>query len=129
MYARPHIHQMLTNLSPRPLELTAGDEIVAMENIDILHSNGFEVNVDEDKAPGRGERISLTAMPVSKETTFDFKGQLFRDASSCRQKADTSQISSNCCTSYPMVRGPRDKWSDVRRLALCSPCEHVGRAS
>lgn len=60
---------------PRPLELTAGDEIVAIENLDILNSNGFKVKIDEDKAPGRGERISLTAMPVSKETTFDFKGQ------------------------------------------------------
>jgi hypothetical protein len=37
--------------------------------------NGFEVGVDEDKPPGRGERISLVAMPVSKDTTFDFKGE------------------------------------------------------
>lgn len=59
---------------PRPLQLTAGDEIVAVENLDILRSNGFEVEIDEDKPPGRGERISLSAMPVSKETTFDFKG-------------------------------------------------------
>ena len=68
---------MLNKNRPRPLELTAGDEIVAMENLDILLSNGFEVKVDEDKAPGRGERISLTAMPISKETTFDFKGESF----------------------------------------------------
>ncbi|KAK8865970.1 hypothetical protein IAR55_001119 [Kwoniella newhampshirensis] len=60
-------------IRPRPLQLTAGDEIVAMENLDILHSNGFEVKVDEEKPPGRGERISLMAMPVSKDTTFDFK--------------------------------------------------------
>jgi DNA mismatch repair protein PMS2 len=58
---------------PRPLQLTAGDELVAIENLDILRANGFEVKVDEDKAPGRGEKISLAAMPVSKETTFDFK--------------------------------------------------------
>jgi hypothetical protein len=31
--------------------------------------------VDEDKPPGRGERINLVAMPVSKDTTFDFKGE------------------------------------------------------
>ena len=55
--------------------MTAGDEIVTMENLDILRSNGFEVAVDEDKPPGRGERISLLAMPISKETIFDFKGQ------------------------------------------------------
>ena len=45
-----------------------------MENLDVLRANGFEVKVDEDRAPGRGERVSLTAMPVSKETTFDFTG-------------------------------------------------------
>jgi DNA mismatch repair protein PMS2 len=55
--------------------LTAGDEIVAVENLDILRSNGFEVEIDEDQIPGRGERIKLSAMPVSKETTFDFKGK------------------------------------------------------
>ncbi|WVR05930.1 hypothetical protein IAU60_002956 [Kwoniella sp. DSM 27419] len=60
-------------IKPRPLQLTSGDEIVAMENLDILHRNGFNVEVDEDALPGRGERISLLAMPVSKDTTFDFK--------------------------------------------------------
>ncbi|GFZ43548.1 hypothetical protein JCM24511_01268 [Saitozyma sp. JCM 24511] len=60
-------------IKPRALQLTAGDEIVATENLDVLQANGFEVGVDEDKPPGRGERISLVAMPVSKDTTFDFK--------------------------------------------------------
>lgn len=59
---------------PRALHLTAGDEIIAMENIDILNANGFDVHVDESKPAGKGERISLLAMPVSKETVFDFKG-------------------------------------------------------
>jgi DNA mismatch repair protein PMS2 len=58
------------------MQLTAADEIVAMENLDVLHANGFDVDVDEDAAPGRGERVALKAMPVSKETTFDFKGEL-----------------------------------------------------
>lgn len=70
---QPCVWELIQN-RPRPLQLTAGDEIVAMENLEILRSNGFEVDVDEDKPPGRGERISLVAMPVSKETTFDFKG-------------------------------------------------------
>lgn len=75
----------LTTLSayirPKPLQLTAGDELVAMENLDVLRSNGFNVEVDEDLPPGRGERIKLLAMPVSKETVFDFKGetQAFRN--------------------------------------------------
>jgi DNA mismatch repair protein PMS2 len=46
-----------------------------MENLDVLKANGFEVEVDEDRPPGRGERISLVAMPVSKETVFDLEGK------------------------------------------------------
>ncbi|ORY23204.1 hypothetical protein BCR39DRAFT_501064 [Naematelia encephala] len=60
-------------IKPRPLQLTAGDEITAMESLDVLRINGFDVEIDEDAAPGRGERVKLTAMPVSKETVFDFK--------------------------------------------------------
>lgn len=48
---------------------------MAIENVDVLRANGFEVAVDEEKAPGRGERVRLVAMPVSKETVFDFKGE------------------------------------------------------
>ncbi|KAI0049102.1 DNA mismatch repair protein MutL [Auriscalpium vulgare] len=53
---------------PLPLELTAADELIAMENIDVLKQNGFEISVavDED-----GERsIKLVAQPVSKNTEF-----------------------------------------------------------
>ena len=46
--------------------------------MDVLKANGFDVAIDEEKPPGRGERISLVAMPVSKETTFDFKGESSR---------------------------------------------------
>lgn len=60
---------------PRPLELTAADELTAIEHLDILKANGFDVDVDEEKPPGRGERVKLVAMPVSKETVFDFKGE------------------------------------------------------
>lgn len=62
-----------TLIKPRPVQLTAGDEITAIENLEVLRSNGFEVKVNDDALPGRGERVLLTAMPVSKETTFDIK--------------------------------------------------------
>ncbi|KLT42955.1 DNA mismatch repair protein MutL [Cutaneotrichosporon oleaginosum] len=60
-------------IKPRAMQLTAADELVAMENLDVLKANGFEVTVDEDAPPGCGQRVSLRAMPVSKETTFDFR--------------------------------------------------------
>lgn len=61
-----------TLIKPRAMQLTAADEIIAMDNLPALKSNGFEVDIDEDAPPGRGERVVLRAMPVSKETTFDF---------------------------------------------------------
>ncbi|THH06569.1 hypothetical protein EW145_g3991 [Phellinidium pouzarii] len=59
-------------LRPRPLELTAGDELLAIDGIEILRSNGFEISVDEDAEPSQG-RIKLVAQPVSGSTSFDVK--------------------------------------------------------
>lgn len=50
-----------------------------MENLDILAANGFGLSVDEDAPYGRGERIRLTSMPISKETVFDVSGELSQD--------------------------------------------------
>lgn len=57
---------------PEPLELTAADEILAVENIDVLKRNGFEVvrQGGEDDDEGR---LHLVAQPVSKGTVFDTK--------------------------------------------------------
>ena len=55
------------------MELTASDEIVAMENLDVLRQNGFEVEVDESEG-SQGSRLKLTAQPISKSTVFDMKG-------------------------------------------------------
>ncbi|KAG2346291.1 DNA mismatch repair protein MutL [Suillus weaverae] len=57
---------------PKLLELTAADEILAVENIDVLKRNGFEVvrqggNDDEEG------RLHLVTQPVSKDTVFDTK--------------------------------------------------------
>ncbi|KAG0703402.1 hypothetical protein DFH29DRAFT_916996 [Suillus ampliporus] len=57
---------------PEPLELTAADEILAVENIDVLKRNGFEVvrQGGEDDEEGR---LHLVAQPVSKDTVFNTK--------------------------------------------------------
>lgn len=62
--------------SPRVLSLPSADEITAMEHIDILRLNGFDVDVDE--SAGVGERVKLTAQPVSKDTVFDIAGKRAR---------------------------------------------------
>ena len=66
---------------PRELQLTAADEMLAVENMDVLRSNGFELEQieeqhagDEDETESR-MRLRLVAQPVSKDTTFDMKGE------------------------------------------------------
>ncbi|KAF9244457.1 MutL C terminal dimerization domain-containing protein [Melanogaster broomeanus] len=64
---------------PQQLQLTAADELLAIENMDILKRNGFEVSeVDEMERLGRdGDkdsarvRLQLVAQPMSKDTVFD----------------------------------------------------------
>jgi len=58
---------------PQPLELTAADELLATENIDVLRQNGFEIEIDENAAPGQGSKLKLVAQPTSKNTVFDMK--------------------------------------------------------
>ena len=65
---------MLNYYRPQPLELTAADELLATENMEVLQQNGFEVDVDEDADSGLGHRLQLVAQPVSKGTNFDMKG-------------------------------------------------------
>lgn len=50
--------------------MTAADEILAVENMDVLKRNGFEV-VQDDEEDGR---LHLVAQPVSKDIIFDMKG-------------------------------------------------------
>lgn len=57
---------------PRSLNLPSHEEITALENVDMLKMNGFEVLVDED-APV-GQRVKVTALPVSKDTTWGVPG-------------------------------------------------------
>lgn len=75
---------------PRPLNLTAADELVALENMDVLKRNGFEVGPvevsagvdhqagaadiecdEEESSPNA--RLHLMAQPISKDTVFDMK--------------------------------------------------------
>lgn len=64
------------------LELTAADELVALENMGVLQQNGFEVAIEEDQPAGR--RLKLVAQPVSKQTEFDIQGEArFRCQTDC----------------------------------------------
>ena len=62
------------------MEQSAADSLLAVENIDVLRRNGFEIEVDEDATPGEAHRLCLVAQPTSKSTVFDMKGQDMLDS-------------------------------------------------
>ena len=64
---------LFSPISPIPLELPASDELVAIENAEVLHQNGFEIEVNGGDMDGN-RRLKLVAQPVSKTTVFDLKG-------------------------------------------------------
>jgi DNA mismatch repair ATPase MutL len=61
---------------PQLLELTAADELLAADNVELLRQNGFEVEVagHGELETGQRHRLELVAQPVSKSTVFDMKG-------------------------------------------------------
>lgn len=64
------------SLRPQYLEFTAADEMLALENIDVVRQNGFEIEVDESPVAEDSRRLKLLSIPVSKSTVFDIKGKV-----------------------------------------------------
>lgn len=61
-----------TACRPKSLEVTANDELVVMQNLDIFRSNGFNFLVDDD-APAT-KKLKLTSHPFSFGTSFGLNG-------------------------------------------------------
>ncbi|KAI0030485.1 MutL C terminal dimerization domain-containing protein, partial [Vararia minispora EC-137] len=57
---------------PEWLELSAADELVAIENAEVLKQNGFEIEVHPDGGEG-GRRVRLVGWPEHKGTTFEHR--------------------------------------------------------
>ncbi|KAL8946818.1 MAG: hypothetical protein Q9222_006834, partial [Ikaeria aurantiellina] len=56
---------------PKPLDLTAIEEEIIIENTATLTQNGFLVDVDESGDSPVGQRCKLVSLPMSREVTFD----------------------------------------------------------
>lgn len=61
---------------PRPLQLPAHEELAAIEHVDVLRRNGFDIEIDEEASAGH--RVQLAAQPTSKTTDFGLGGELAR---------------------------------------------------
>ena len=55
---------------PHPLQLTAIEEEIVLENHDALLNNGFVVDIDTTGNLPVGQRCHLISLPMSKEVTF-----------------------------------------------------------
>jgi len=65
-----HSTELRTQQLIRPLlmDLTAAQELVVLDHLDVMHMNGFEFEVNE-AAPPR-QRLALKTIPYSRNTTF-----------------------------------------------------------
>ena len=55
--------------------MTASNEIILMDNIEIFKKNGFDFIIDELSASG--QRVKLLTAPVSKNWNFGKDGKIF----------------------------------------------------
>ncbi|KAJ3118646.1 Mismatch repair endonuclease pms2 [Phlyctochytrium bullatum] len=107
---------------PAPVQLTAQLELVAMDSIDILKSNGFEIVVDKDAPPG--SRIKLVAIPQSSTITFgvaDFEDLLHKISlgadDSVRCTRVLKMLASKACRKAVMIGDPLDSGQMKRIVA------------
>ncbi|KAF9051593.1 hypothetical protein BJ165DRAFT_1449908 [Panaeolus papilionaceus] len=113
---------------PQSLELTAGDEMLATEGLDVIRQNGFEIEVDESAPIGRGSRLKLTAQPTSKDTVFNMKDleeiiHLMRDRPSgqmVRCSKARSMFAMRACRKSVMVGMP------LTHQQMTSVVRHMG---
>ncbi|XP_039286166.1 mismatch repair endonuclease PMS2 [Nilaparvata lugens] len=107
---------------PQKLELTAVNEGILIDNLEIFNANGFEFKIDDKANPT--ERISLVAIPMSKNWTFgkeDVDELLFMLQDSphtlCRPSRVRAMFASRACRKSVMIGMPLNT-SHMKSLLL-----------
>lgn len=95
-------------ICPLNLELTASNEIILMDNVEIFQKNGFDFIIDELSAPG--QRVKLLTAPVSKNWNFgkdDIEELIFMLQDSpgvmCRPSRIRQMLASRACRKSVMI--------------------------
>ena len=90
------------------LELTAANEAILMDNIDVFQKNGFDFEIDHNAKPM--EKVKLVALPMSKNWTFgveDIEELIFMLSDSpgvmCRPSRVRKMFASRACRMSIMV--------------------------
>ncbi|XP_066544977.1 mismatch repair endonuclease PMS2 [Amia ocellicauda] len=107
-------------IAPQNLNLTAVNETVLIENLEIFQKNGFEFLIDED-APAM-ERVKLVSLPTSKNWAFgpaDIEELIFMLSDSpgvmCRPSRVRQMFASRACRKSVMI-GTALNTSEMRKL-------------
>lgn len=93
---------------PQKLELTATNEAILMDNVEIFRKNGFEFEIDENAEAMR--KVKLISLPMSKNWTFgveDIEELIFMLSDSpgvmCRPSRVRKMFASRACRMSIMV--------------------------
>ncbi|KAL1768338.1 mismatch repair endonuclease PMS2 [Sigmodon hispidus] len=112
--------QMQRLITPQTLNLTAVNEAVLIENLEIFRKNGFDFVIDED-APVT-ERVKLISLPTSKNWTFgpqDIDELIFMLSDSpgvmCRPSRVRQMFASRACRKSVMI-GTALNTSEMKKL-------------
>ncbi|PVG03723.1 DNA mismatch repair protein MutL [Serendipita vermifera] len=123
-------------LRPRPLDLSASDRLVALENLEVLQNNGFEVALEKDEDAMEEDdnegsvqgRLMLVSQPVSKSTVFDMSDlsellHLMQDkpsGSMVRCSKARAMFASRACRKSVMIGHP------LTRSQMITIVRHMG---
>jgi len=117
-------------ISPHPLQLTPAQEAIASGHLDVFRKNGFDVNSDEARPPGR--RLRLTSLPTCQGMVFGEKD--VHDLISTLEEAEIDQgresTQAKAASGLLDITGHRALWSSmsvprpakVWQLLACRAC-------
>ncbi|XP_021348194.1 mismatch repair endonuclease PMS2-like isoform X3 [Mizuhopecten yessoensis] len=107
-------------IQPKNLELTASNETILMDNLEIFHQNGFDFLIDEQAPPT--QRVKLVSTPVSKNWNFgkeDVEEMIFMLSDSpgvmCRPSRVRQMFASRSCRKSVMIGTALNK-AEMKKL-------------
>ncbi|XP_070187298.1 mismatch repair endonuclease PMS2-like isoform X1 [Littorina saxatilis] len=125
MLQRHTVLQSQQLIHPQCLELTASNEVILIDNLDIFRKNGFDFVIDETAPPT--QRVKLKSTPVSKNWSFgkdDIEELVFMLTDSpgimCRPSRVRMMFASRSCRKSIMI-GTHLNTGEMKKL-LC----HMG---
>ncbi|CAL1528442.1 unnamed protein product [Lymnaea stagnalis] len=120
MLQRNTVLQSQRMIVPQSLELTASNETILMDNLDIFKKNGFDFLIEPEAPPT--QRVKLTSAPTSKNWNFgkdDIEELLFMLTDSpnvmCRPTRIRLMFASRSCRKSVMIGTALNK-SEMKRL-------------